>query len=265
MPRQSDRAIVLRLSEYSETSQIATLLCERAGLVRVIAKGARRSTKTRPAAGLDLLELGDAQFTAPAGESSLGTLTEWVQRDAFLRLRRSMPALLAGLYAAEAVTLLTQEQDPHPRMFADWLALVGALSDAAPVTNRTDGSPAEASNSRPRARPQPLSDPIAALVRFQAALLKEVGFAPELRRCTLCGAARVAGASAYFSSTAGGYVCGDCAPRAVEKQPIRPGLLDGRKGSNPPIEWFALMDYHIACIVGRPPHSGALLRATVAK
>ena len=45
MPLQPDRCICLRKFEYSETSQILTLLGKDTGLVRVIAKGAHRKTK----------------------------------------------------------------------------------------------------------------------------------------------------------------------------------------------------------------------------
>ncbi len=54
----SDRAIVLRRLDYSETSQILALFTREYGQVRVIAKGIKRSTRSRFAVGIDLLEVG---------------------------------------------------------------------------------------------------------------------------------------------------------------------------------------------------------------
>ena len=51
-----DHAIVLRLTDFSETSQIATVFSAEHGSLRLIAKGARRSTKTKFAAGLGAIE-----------------------------------------------------------------------------------------------------------------------------------------------------------------------------------------------------------------
>src|SRR5262245_53546498 len=113
MPTQIDNAVVLRLSDYSESSQIVSLFARDAGLVRLIAKGMRRSTRSRPAVGLDLLELGEVEFAPAHGEAGLGTLAEWQQVDSFLRLRADLPRLLSGLYAAELTAATTQEHDPH--------------------------------------------------------------------------------------------------------------------------------------------------------
>jgi len=239
-----DRALVLRLTEYSETSQIATLLTERSGLVRALAKGARRSTKTRVSVGLDLLELGDVSIAMPRGDSSLATLTEWVQRDGMLAVRRSLPATMAGLYAAECAWMLMQEHDPHPRVFGGLLDLLNQLSTLETSGDETNGA-------------------MSLLVRFQAALLKDVGFAPELRRCACCGASRKRGAQAIFSSTAGGYVCPSCAASVTEKQPISAELLDGARGTTDPVEWFGLLDYHVSCIAGRAPRCGSALRSVL--
>src|SRR3954466_2231108 len=93
MPLAHDRCICLRKVEYSETSQILTLFGREQGLVRVIAKGAHRTTKqgaSKFGGGIDLLDLGEAVFTLDL-EKQLGTLTEWTLAEGHLENRRRLP------------------------------------------------------------------------------------------------------------------------------------------------------------------------------
>ena len=101
MPLVSDRCICLRKTEYSESSQILTLIARTQGIVRVMAKGAHRRTKagaSRFDGGIDLLDLGHAVFSAdPSRELAL--LTDWTLRmgiwnsaaDCAAYIWRSMP------------------------------------------------------------------------------------------------------------------------------------------------------------------------------
>lgn len=218
-----DEGLALRLSDYSETSQILTLFTRDHGLVRLIAKGIRRGTKLRHAVGVDLLERGEVQFTAAGAEAGLGKLLDWKQLDAHLGLRRDAARLAAAFYAAEIVPAVTAEYDPHPAVYAALLKLLEDLSARVEVA--------------------------AAVAAFQAALLRGVGLAPNLRNCVNCGAAR-SGARGYsFSSQAGGLLCRRCAPEAREKIRL-PGTLFGPAPA--PGHWISLMNYHLSQIAGRP-------------
>ncbi|MBU0637869.1 MAG: DNA repair protein RecO [Planctomycetes bacterium] len=242
MALRNDTAVVLRHSDYSETSQIVTLFTAQTGLVRLIAKGARRGTRQRFAPGIDLLETGTVSFAPARGQAGLGTLAEWVQQDAFLGLRRAAVRLYGGMYAAELVNALTQEHDPHPTLFEALLELLRTLA--------ADGE-------------QSASYPATALVRFQLELLTAIGYAPRLAQCVDCGRPRPRGAAAYFCSTAGGLVCRDCEMHHVEKRRLSAALLDAGPQHVKPREWFALLDYHLTHVAGRPArlaaHLGALL------
>src|SRR5437868_4048434 len=116
MPLAQDSCICLRKVEYSETSQILTLFGRQHGVMRVIAKGAHRTTKqgaSKFGGGIDLLDQGQAVFTLDL-EKQLGTLTEWTLVDGHLDLRRQLRALYLAQYAAELVSMLIEEHDPHP-------------------------------------------------------------------------------------------------------------------------------------------------------
>ncbi len=225
MPATIDEALVLRLADYSETSQIATLFSADHGLLRLIAKGARRSTKQRFAAGLDLLERGEVAFVTPRGDAQLGTLTDWQQRDTFAGLRRDLLRLHGALYAAETTAGLTEEGDATPALYA---ALVRTLAGLA----RTGSA----------ARWVPW---------FQRELLRAIGYAPSFRDCIACGKNVQRSQVVYFSAAAGGLLCRDCEPAHVEKKRVPPSLLRLPPAETNPADWFDLQDYHLTHLAGR--------------
>src|SRR5213593_2540492 len=130
MPLSNDRCICLRKTEYSETSQILTLFARNHGLLRVIAKGAHRTTKagaSKFGGGIDLLDAGDAVFTLDL-EKQLGTLTEWRLTDGHLELRRNLRAIYLGQYGAELIGYLIEEHDPHAELYDRFEQMLAALA-----------------------------------------------------------------------------------------------------------------------------------------
>jgi DNA repair protein RecO (recombination protein O) len=192
MPLARDRCICLRKVEYSETSQILLLFGREHGLLRVIAKGAHRTTKagaSKFGGGIDLLDVGDAVFTFDPGKE-LNTLTEWGLREGHLELRKSLRALYLAQYAAELVALLFQEHDPHPALFNRLSRMLPEL--ATPRAEET-------------------------FLNFQLDLLRESGYLPELASCAECGQPAGDYELAYFSPNRGGVVCRNCEGRAPDR------------------------------------------------
>ncbi len=184
MPLTHDRCICLRKVEYSETSQILTLLGRAHGLVRLIAKGAHRVTRqgaSKFGGGIDLLEVADAVFT-DRPEKNLATLTEWHLCEGHLPLRQNLRGLYLGFYAADLVGLLIEEHDPHPQVFdrlqATLLELAGPRREEA-------------------------------FLAFELDLLREAGYLPELGACVSCGR-RSQDRHAWFAPSRGGVVCRNC-------------------------------------------------------
>src|SRR5437764_10931307 len=125
-----DRCICLRKVEYSETSQILLLFSRDYGLQRLVAKGAHRRTKAGSSkfdGGVDLLDVGQAVFTQRQ-ERDLGLLTEWSLREGHLELRNNLRGMYLGLYAAELMSFLFEEHDPHPDVFDRLEATVPELA-----------------------------------------------------------------------------------------------------------------------------------------
>ena len=185
MPLSADRCICLRKVEYSETSQILLLLARRHGLMRVIAKGAHRTTKagaSKFGGGIDLIDIGEAVFTLDL-EKQLGTLTEWKLQEGHLELRLNLRAMYLAQYAAELISFLIEEHDPHPELYD---RLEQTLGDLA--TPRQEE----------------------AFLAFELDLLRETGYLAELSACVSCSAEVSDRGPVYFSPQRGGVVCRQC-------------------------------------------------------
>ncbi len=259
-----DRGVVIRLSDYSETSQIVSLFTERHGLVRLIAKGIRRGTKQRFAAGVDLLEAGELSFVPARGGAGLSTLTGWSQTDSHGGLRGDLSRLYAGLYAAELLVALTEENDPHVELFGGLMELLGRLSSGDVVARPPPAASGGASFLLPPETAEggrATGDAVlACVVAFQLELLRAIGYMPELEQCVNCGG-RPSGRQVYFSSRAGGLLCRDCEMHYAEKvaaAPPRPGAP-----LTPDRAAFDLLDYHLKHVAGRELRMSAQLRATL--
>ena len=192
-----DRCICLRKVEFSETSQILTLLARDHGLVRCVAKGAHRRTKAGASkfdGGVDLLDVGDAVFTLRL-EKDLATLTEWSLRDGHLPLRGALRPLYLGQYAAELTSLIIEEHDPHPY-----------LNDRLEWTLNELASP--------RAEE--------VFLAFELDLVRESGYLPNPSACANCHAPFGDAEPWSFSPSRGGVVCQNCESIAHDRVTIDP-------------------------------------------
>lgn len=184
-----DRAVCLRASDYSETSQVVTLFGRLSGKIRAIAKGSKRA-KSAFEGPIEALAFGDIIFSAAFG-GKLSTLTEFQQQPVRGELCRSLFALNSALFAAELVDLLTDEYDPHPDLFDQFVQLLQDIEEGRLEPNRRDI--------------------LIRLILFQLVLLYEVGLRPVLSVCVNCRRPFAADwGESYFSHAANGLVCRDC-------------------------------------------------------
>src|SRR6266496_6541604 len=107
MPAEKALALVLRTTDWSETSRIATLWTREFGKVRVLAKGGRRLRSNFESA-LDLLTLCRIVLLRKSS-GGLDLLTEAQVVRRFKRLGNDLPALYAGYYVAELLSDWTEE------------------------------------------------------------------------------------------------------------------------------------------------------------
>ncbi|MCH2151858.1 MAG: DNA repair protein RecO [Phycisphaerales bacterium] len=115
MPTLTDNAICLRRWDFSETSQTVSLLTERHGLLRGLAKGSKRSDG-RFSGGFDPLTRGQITLITKAGRD-LATITEWHLAEVYWAARQHLVANRAGIYMVDLTSRMLREQDPHPEVF----------------------------------------------------------------------------------------------------------------------------------------------------
>jgi DNA repair protein RecO (recombination protein O) len=177
--------------------------------------------------GLDLLSVSDIVVLHKASDT-LDLVTEAVLIERFDSLRRDLAALYAGYYIAELLSELTDLNDPHPKLF-----------DAAVITLRHLGDPVLLSRR---------------LLRFELALLRELGHMPALDACAHCGAAvtmtarrdKNANADAEkeavaFGLATGGVLCPACRPGQPHVASVSGQTLDAiRALATPGGSWRAL-------------------------
>src|SRR3954451_20566773 len=125
MAAEKAQAVVLRTTDWSETSRIATLWTREFGKVRVLAKGGRRLRSNFENA-LDLLTVCSIVLLRKTS-GSLDLLTEAQVVRRFPRLRKDLPALYAGYYVAELLADWTEDYDPHPALFDEARAALQGL------------------------------------------------------------------------------------------------------------------------------------------
>jgi len=190
-------ALVVRGTDWSESSRIATLFTREFGKVRALAKGGRRLKSSFDNA-FDLLTVCDVLFIKKSGDT-LDLLTEARVAERFPHLRNHLPALNVGYYLAELLSEGTQDYDPHPQLFDTTLATLRSLSEPAYPRGET-------------------------VSRFELAWLRELGYTPRLESCSLCEldltTLAIQTLSLGFSSEAGGVLCGECRAVVRDHRPL---------------------------------------------
>src|SRR3954470_10270307 len=120
MAAEKALAVVLRTTDWSESSRIATLWTREFGKVRALAKGGRR-LKSSFENALDLLTVCSIVLLRKSS-GSLDLLTEAQVRERFSPLRHDLQALYGAYYTAELLGDWTEDYDPHPALFDAALA-----------------------------------------------------------------------------------------------------------------------------------------------
>jgi DNA repair protein RecO (recombination protein O) len=198
MSAEKATALVLRTTDWSESSRIATLWTREFGKVRALAKGGRR-LKSNFENALDLLTLCRIVFLRKSSDS-LDLLTEAQVIQRFPRLRTDLAVLYAAYYVAELLAEGTRDYDPHPLLFDEALDTLQTLGNLD-----KPGAPA----TGPR------------VARFEMVLLREMGYSPVLEHCAGCGG-WVVETELAFSAAANGVLCRRCRSGQRDSRPLSP-------------------------------------------
>ncbi|MBU2531655.1 MAG: DNA repair protein RecO [Alphaproteobacteria bacterium] len=196
-----DEALVLSVRPHGETAAVAEFFTRDHGRHLAMVHGAR-SRRMRP-----LLQIGnhlDVTWKARLAEQ-LGFATVSLRRG-FAAEAMNDRAALCGLTAISALTRLLAERDPHPNLFEVSLFVLGFLDD-------------------PTVWP-------ALYVRWELALLDELGFGLDLTTCAVTGG----GDDLAFVSPKTGRAVSRAAAAPYEDRllVLPPFLLSGRRGAVTP-------------------------------
>jgi DNA repair protein RecO (recombination protein O) len=238
MSMEKASALVIRGSDFSETSKIVTLWTREFGKVRALAKGGRRLKSSFDVA-LDLLTVCGIVFIRK-NTTSLDLLTEAQVQERFPQLRRDLAGLYAAYYVAEMLNDWTQDYDPHAVLFDEALATLRNLG-----------------------QPGVLAGPC--LAHFELVLLRELGYGPALDFCADCGEA-LSGPGLAFSAAGGGVLCAACQPRQRDRRPLADATRRAlerlqatgeawREVQDPHLraEVRQILDHYVTYLLGRRP------------
>jgi len=226
-------AIVIKVSDYSESTRLVTLFSPEHGRIRVLAKGVRR-IRSHDRGSLE--PFSRVQVTLHLKDpASLGTLRESSLLSTSSRLRDDYDRWLLASLVLEVIDRATLPGEDLEGLFQ----IIASYLDEMNTTAR----PAETT--------------LAAL----AAMLEWLGFAPEFERCGVCDGA---GPFVGFATDKCSVVCINCAGTAPRFRSLPPGTIkvfehlvqaDSRQRSNLQIsktqidELFALLvallQYHL--------------------
>ncbi|TWT76432.1 DNA repair protein RecO [Planctomycetes bacterium CA13] len=245
MSAEQSVAIVLRTIEFSETSLVVTLFSREFGKLSGIAKGARRP-KGPFEGSLDLLSVCRVVVHRKSSDA-LDLLTEAKLHRRFRGAERSLDRVYAGYYLAEILQLSTDDHDPHCDVYDLTIATL----------NQIDGT----------------GDVGSAVLYFEAQLLRLLGHAPGIDRCTDCGGeVESTGPRIPFALVTGGIVCRNCAVRQTSVISVRRTVLEELRRIISPNtepqsliaarvygELRAVMSRYIQSVVGKVPRTQSLL------
>ncbi|HXW38207.1 MAG TPA: DNA repair protein RecO, partial [Acidimicrobiales bacterium] len=185
-----DRGMVLRTIRLGEADRIVTLMTERHGKVRAVAKGVRR---TRSKFGSRLEPLSHVALLGWQGRSDLDIVNQVEVIDANRVVREDLDRVTVALSMLEVVDQVGQERHANPRLYE---MLVGAVAALA-LRNSPMVSPA-----------------------FFLKVLALEGTAPHLDSCVSCGEDEP-GRLVAFDPVEGGVLCRQCR----RGRPISPAAL----------------------------------------
>lgn len=191
--------LVLRETEYKESSRILTVLTAKSGKITVQARGAKRKG-SKIAAATQLLSLSEMTLFE---NKDRYTLTEARSIEQFRGLREDVAKLALGTYFAEALDSLSDEDAPNPELLSLGLNALYALSES-------------------------LNSDALIKAAFELRLCCLAGFEPLMTHCSVCGKETPDGP--LLALEGGTLFCAACRPDgAGECLTLGPGTLDAMR------------------------------------
>jgi len=194
-------AVVLHAFDYLESSRIYRLLTRDRGLQSALAKGARRA-RAKVGSSVDLFAQGEVQLYVKPGRDlhNMAAFDVTHSRTALV----AVPGRFTAAAALAELVLRFMQEDPvgGPAIYDAVVHGLDSIGAADAQAVREAGLAAAWS------------------------LVAELGFAPEIERCSTCHAPLATDATAAFSCPAGGVLCERCARTGAVKRMLPSGARD---------------------------------------
>ena len=198
MSSEKSDAIVIRQTDFSETSRVVTFFTREHGKLGMMAKGGRRRRNPFDDS-LDLLAESSIVFLKKSA-GRLQLLTEASLKRRFRPADGEMQPLYAGYYIAELLDGLTEDSDPNEELYD---AAVTALERLC----------------------RPNCKPMRVLSRFETQMLRFIGHLPSFTECLKCGQNITPEGGYVHWVGQGGVLCDTCRSDQYRQQDIQVGTL----------------------------------------
>lgn len=195
MNKFSTNAITLKSYDLSESDKIVVLYSQDHGIMRCVAKGAKKPTKK--ASSID--NLLAKKFLLSKGKN-LDLICQSEGINHFSGIRQDIFKLSYSLYCSELINIFGVEDDP-------------ASLELYQLLYKTFENISSAKNS---------CNTILCVLKFQINLMELLGYAVELDECLKCSKP-LDEEEIYFSPQSGGILCADCVQGVNDKR-----LISGR-------------------------------------
>jgi DNA repair protein RecO (recombination protein O) len=181
--------VVLRHMNLGEADRLLTIYTREHGKLRQIAKGVRRP-QSKKAGHLDLFTR--VSILSARGRE-LDVITQVEAIDPYTGLRSDLDLVGRAAYTIELIDQFTVDGESNVELFS---LLINTLERLSAGMDRSS-----------------------VLRHFELRLLDQVGYRPELFRCSRCGA-EIRPEDQFFSYEAGGVLCPRCGADERQRRPI---------------------------------------------
>lgn len=205
MPSYKVTAINVASFPLGEGDKVLTMFSAERGLIRAVAKGARKPG-AKIAGRAEVLKVNE--FLIAQGRS-LDIITQAHALESFANLRSDLARLSYALYYAELTSQFGQGLSDESNEFFDCLRQALSSQSAAVI------------------------DPALLALEFELHLLHLLGYKPELNNCVVCRRVLSDSNLSVFDHDLGGIICDTCASDKRKAQKYRVAERSDSYGDGP--------------------------------
>ncbi len=197
MPQHTTQAVILRTFDFAESDRLVSFYTRDFGLLRGVAKGAKRSLR-RFGSALEPFTLNEVTFFAREHQELVRLERCRIVR-AFPEIAHNVRRVALGAYLLELVLGLSPEREAHPEVYRLLVYYIDQLTQTAFRESM--------------------------IHLFELRLFGLLGYEPQFMCCVACNSPFDISAAYHFSIQRGGIVCPRCEPPLHNMLPVSNGTI----------------------------------------